>query len=104
MPVTAKLLLMLNMQGLAQTWLAVRERIARAADNARRDPPQILLLALTKGFHLTRSAREIFDFVLVKALLGDGNLMPVAGRQRPGDECARTAAGQVAKSSRATDC
>jgi pyridoxal phosphate enzyme (YggS family) len=41
---------MVNMQGLAQNLDAVRERIARAADRAHRDPSQILLLAVTKVF------------------------------------------------------
>jgi pyridoxal phosphate enzyme (YggS family) len=41
---------MVNMQGLAQNLAAVRERIARAADRAGRDPARILLLAVTKVF------------------------------------------------------
>ena len=38
------------MDGLAERLAAVRTRIARAADRARRDPAQILLLAVTKIF------------------------------------------------------
>ena len=38
------------MEGLAERLAAVRTRIARAADRARRDPAQILLLAVTKIF------------------------------------------------------
>jgi PLP dependent protein len=41
---------MMNMDGLPQNLAAVRERIARAAARARRDPAQILLLAVTKVF------------------------------------------------------
>jgi pyridoxal phosphate enzyme (YggS family) len=41
---------MVNMQDLARNLAAVRERIVRAADRARRDPSQILLLAVTKVF------------------------------------------------------
>ena len=37
-------------EGLAEKLAAVRARIARAADRARRDPAQILLLAVTKIF------------------------------------------------------
>ena len=40
----------MNMDGLPQNLAAVRERIARAAARARRDPAQILLLAVTKAF------------------------------------------------------
>jgi pyridoxal phosphate enzyme (YggS family) len=38
------------MDGLAERLVEVRTRIARAADRARRDPAQILLLAVTKVF------------------------------------------------------
>ena len=38
------------MEGLAQNLDAVRGRIARAAERARRDPAGILLLAVTKVF------------------------------------------------------
>jgi pyridoxal phosphate enzyme (YggS family) len=38
------------MDGLGERLAAVRTRIARAADRARRDPAQILLLAVTKIF------------------------------------------------------
>jgi pyridoxal phosphate enzyme (YggS family) len=38
------------MDNLADRLVAVRERIARAADRARRDPAAILLLAVTKVF------------------------------------------------------
>ena len=41
---------MMNMENLAQNLASVRERIARAADRARRDPASILLLAVTKVF------------------------------------------------------
>jgi pyridoxal phosphate enzyme (YggS family) len=41
---------MVNMQELAQNLAEVRERMARAADRAHRDPAQILLLAVTKVF------------------------------------------------------
>jgi pyridoxal phosphate enzyme (YggS family) len=38
------------MQGLAESLAAVRQRIERAAERARRDPAGILLLAVTKVF------------------------------------------------------
>jgi pyridoxal phosphate enzyme (YggS family) len=38
------------MQSLAENLAAVRERIARASDRARRDPAGVLLLAVTKVF------------------------------------------------------
>jgi pyridoxal phosphate enzyme (YggS family) len=38
------------MEGLAERLAAVRARIERAAERARRDPAQILLLAVTKIF------------------------------------------------------
>src|SRR5215471_12249651 len=38
------------MEGLAERLAAVRERIARAAERARRDPAGVLLLAVTKVF------------------------------------------------------
>ena len=41
---------MVNVEGLAENLAAVRERIARAADHARRDPAGITLLAVTKVF------------------------------------------------------
>jgi len=41
---------MVNMESLAQNLAAVRERIARAADRAHRDPAGITLLAVTKVF------------------------------------------------------
>jgi pyridoxal phosphate enzyme (YggS family) len=41
---------MMNMDQLARNLAAVRERIARAAGRAHRDPSQILLLAVTKVF------------------------------------------------------
>src|SRR5258708_7113041 len=41
---------MVNMQELAQNLAAVRERIARAADRARRDHAGVLLLVVTKVF------------------------------------------------------
>ena len=41
---------MVDVEQLAQNLAAVRERIARAADRARRDPGGILLLAVTKVF------------------------------------------------------
>jgi pyridoxal phosphate enzyme (YggS family) len=49
------------MQGLAQNLAAVRERIVRAAGRARRDPSEILLLAVTKVFpaDAIRTAHEL---------------------------------------------
>jgi pyridoxal phosphate enzyme (YggS family) len=38
------------MEGLAERLAAVRERVARAAERARRDPAGVLLLAVTKVF------------------------------------------------------
>ena len=39
-----------SMTTLSERLAAVRERIARAAERARRDPAEILLLAVTKVF------------------------------------------------------
>lgn len=49
------------METLADRLRTVRERIARAADGARRDPAEILLLAVTKVFppETLRSAYEL---------------------------------------------
>lgn len=51
------------MEKLADRLLAVRERIARAADLARRDPAGILLLAVTKVFP-AETLREAYDLGL----------------------------------------
>lgn len=51
------------MEKLADRLLAVRERIARAADHARRDPAGILLLAVTKVFP-AETLREAYDLGL----------------------------------------
>jgi pyridoxal phosphate enzyme (YggS family) len=54
---------MVNMQDLARNLAAVRERIVRAADRARRDPSQILLLAVTKVFPVD-AIRAAYDLGL----------------------------------------
>jgi pyridoxal phosphate enzyme (YggS family) len=51
------------MENLAQKLHIVRERIARAADRARRDPAGILLLAVTKIFPAA-AIREAYDLGL----------------------------------------
>jgi PLP dependent protein len=51
------------MENLAEKLQAVRERIARAADRARRDPAEILLLAVTKIFPAA-AIREAYDLGL----------------------------------------
>ena len=51
------------MQNLEQRLAAVRERIARAAERARRDPSQVLLLAVTKVFPAS-VIREAYDLGL----------------------------------------
>jgi pyridoxal phosphate enzyme (YggS family) len=51
------------MENLAEKLQAVRERIARAADRARRDPAGILLLAVTKIFPAA-AIREAYDLGL----------------------------------------
>src|SRR5689334_19938213 len=54
---------MVNMESLAQNLAAVRERIARAADRAHRDPAGITLLAVTKVFPAA-AIREAYDLGL----------------------------------------
>jgi pyridoxal phosphate enzyme (YggS family) len=51
------------MEGLAQRLAAVRARIERAAERARRDPGQILLLAVTKIFP-AEAIQEAYDLGL----------------------------------------
>jgi hypothetical protein len=51
------------MENLGDRLAAVRERIARAAERARRDPAGILLLAVTKVFPAA-AIREAFDLGL----------------------------------------
>jgi pyridoxal phosphate enzyme (YggS family) len=51
------------MENLSDRLAAVRERIARAAERARRDPAGILLLAVTKIFP-AEVLREAYDFGL----------------------------------------
>ena len=51
------------MENLADRLAAVRERIARAADRAHRDPGAILLLAVTKVFP-ANAIREAYDLGL----------------------------------------
>jgi pyridoxal phosphate enzyme (YggS family) len=51
------------METLRDRLLAVRERMARAADRARRDPSGILLLAVTKIFP-AETLREAYDIGL----------------------------------------
>jgi len=51
------------MENLAEKLQVVRERIARAADRARRDPAGILLLAVTKIFPVA-AIREAYDLGL----------------------------------------
>jgi pyridoxal phosphate enzyme (YggS family) len=51
------------MENLAERLAAVRERIARAADRARRDPAGILLLAVTKIFP-AGAIRQAYDLGL----------------------------------------
>ena len=51
------------MTELAQRLELVRERIARAAERARRDPADILLLAVTKIFPAA-AIREAYDLGL----------------------------------------
>ena len=51
------------MQTLPDRLAAVRERIARAAERVRRDPAQILLLAVTKVFPVS-FIREAYDLGL----------------------------------------
>lgn len=51
------------METLSERLRAVRERIARAAERARRDPSQILLLAVTKVFPAS-AIREAYDLGL----------------------------------------
>src|SRR5579872_1007054 len=48
------------METFAYRLRAVRERVARAADRARRDPAEILLLAVTKVFPAD-AVREAYD-------------------------------------------
>jgi hypothetical protein len=51
------------MENLSQRLQTVRERMARAADRARRDPAGILLLAVTKVFP-AETLREAYDLGL----------------------------------------
>src|SRR5580658_3837292 len=51
------------MENLTDRLLAVRERIARAAERSRRDPAGILLLAVTKVFP-AETLREAYDLGL----------------------------------------
>jgi PLP dependent protein len=51
------------MENLGERLLAVRERIARAAQRARRDPAGILLLAVTKVFP-SDTVRQAYDLGL----------------------------------------
>jgi hypothetical protein len=51
------------MENLSQRLQTVRERMARAADRARRDPAGILLLAVTKVFP-AETVREAYDLGL----------------------------------------
>jgi PLP dependent protein len=51
------------MEGLAERLAAVRQRIDRAAERARRDPAEILLLAVTKVFPAA-AIREAYDLGL----------------------------------------
>jgi PLP dependent protein len=51
------------METLGERLLAVRERMARAAERARRDPAGILLLAVTKIFP-AETVREAYDLGL----------------------------------------
>ena len=51
------------METLAERLAAVRERIARAAERARRDPAEILLLAVTKVFPAA-AIREAYELGL----------------------------------------
>ena len=51
------------MESLQQNLAAVRERIARAAEHARRDPSEITLLAVTKIFPAA-AIREAYDLGL----------------------------------------
>jgi PLP dependent protein len=53
----------LKMSDLQANLVAVRERIARAADRSRRDPAKVLLLAVTKVFPAS-VIRESFDLGL----------------------------------------
>ena len=53
----------MNMEQLAHNLATVRERIARAAGRARRDPAEILLLAVTKVFPAS-AIRDAYDLGL----------------------------------------
>ena len=54
---------MMNMEQLARNLATVRERIARAAGRAHRDPADILLLAVTKVFPAS-AIRDAYDLGL----------------------------------------
>jgi hypothetical protein len=67
------------MEGLAERLAAVRARIERAADRARRDPAQILLLAVTKIFP-AEAIQEAYALGL-RVLKTTQGLKAVSGRR-----------------------